>query len=93
LTRVDWDEQNIVNKLFPYIDKNIKPDDPKIITIDPAISFGKSTITGTGIPTRVIADLYEAGDSPEIIADEYDCDPGIIAKVIQFESRLKQKAA
>ncbi|MEB3175165.1 MAG: DUF433 domain-containing protein [Cyanobacteriota bacterium] len=92
LTRVEWDEQNIVNKLFPYIDKNIK-EEPKIITISPVISFGKPTITGTGIPTSVIADLYRAGDSYDKIADEYDFDPGIIAKVIQFESSLKQKVA
>jgi uncharacterized protein (DUF433 family) len=93
LTRVEWDEQNIVNKLFPYIKKSLKKEDPKIITISPAISFGKPTISGTGIPTKVIADLYKAGDSYEIIADEYDCEPSTIAKVIQFESNLQQKIA
>jgi len=93
LTRIEWGEQDIVCKLFPYIHKKIAGDEPKVITIDPSVAFGKPTITGTGIPTKIIADLYRAGDSPELIADEYDCDLGIIAKVLQFESRQKEKVA
>ena len=93
LTRIEWGEQDIVCRLFPYIDQGIARDEPKVITIDPAVSFGRPTLTGTGIPTKMIADLYEAGDSPELIADEYDCDPKVIAKVIQFESRQNEKVA
>ncbi|MGV2388274.1 MAG UNVERIFIED_CONTAM: DUF433 domain-containing protein [Microcystis novacekii LVE1205-3] len=36
--------------------------------IDPNISFGKPVITGTGIPTKIVTELYDVGDSIEDIA-------------------------
>lgn len=86
LTQVEWDEDNFATKLYPQINSN---HDDKILTIDPHISFGKPTITGTGIPTKVIAQLYDAGDSIEEIANDYDCTLVQIEKAILFESQLR----
>ena len=86
LTRVEWDEHNFATKLYPQINSN---HDDKILTIDPHISFGKPTITGTGVPTKVIAQLYDAGDSMEDIAEDYDCTVIQIEKAILFESQLQ----
>ena len=58
------------------------------IEINPDICNGKPTITGTGIPTKVIAQLYDAGDSIEEIANDYDCTVIQIEKAILFESQL-----
>lgn len=93
LTRIEWDESDIAIRLFPFIQDSLEDSSQKIITIDPKISFGKPTITGTGIPTKVIADLRKAGDSVETIANEYDCEQATIEKIIRFESRLKLQAA
>jgi len=83
LTRVEWDENNLATRLYPELDHI---NDDKILIIDPHISFGKPTIKGTGIPTRAIAELYDAGDSIEEIAEDYDCKVIDIKQAILFES-------
>jgi uncharacterized protein (DUF433 family) len=60
----------------------------KILYIDPRISFGKPAIAGKGVPTSSIADLYEAGDDIEDIADEFDCTPEQVTAAIEFENLL-----
>lgn len=89
LTRIEWDETDIATRLFPFIELNEKDASDRILTIDPNISFGKPTITGTGVPTKIVTELYNAGDSIEDIAEDYNCTPGQIEKAILFESNLQ----
>ncbi|MGY6529668.1 MAG: DUF433 domain-containing protein [Cyanobacterium sp.] len=86
LTRVEWDENNLATRLYPQLDHI---NDGKILSIDPHISFGKPTIQGTGIPTKAIAQLYDAGDSIEDIAEDYNCRVIDIKQAILFESYRK----
>ncbi len=86
LTRIEWDNHNFATRLYPFINSI---NDEKSLTIDPHISFGKPTITGTGVPTKIIRELYDAGDSIEDIADDYDCTVVQIEKAILFESQLR----
>ncbi|MEY2977060.1 MAG: hypothetical protein RLZZ435_1199 [Cyanobacteriota bacterium] len=87
LDRLEWDKTKKISKLFPFIGDDLFDNAQKVITIDPQVSFGKPTITGTGIPTEVIFDFYQAGDSIDTIAEEYRCSPEIIKSVIEFEDR------
>ena len=89
LTRVEWNEKDIADRLFPFVQP--EGDAAKAIYIDPRISFGKPVIAGKGISTAAIVDLYEAGEDIEDIADEFDCTPDQIKAAIQFES-LSQAA-
>lgn len=84
LTRIEVDEQGIASRLFPFLHPN-RRDDPKVIVIDPNISFGRPVIAGTGIPTKVLADRYEAGDSVDLLAMDYDCDRPLIQTAIDYE--------
>lgn len=86
LTRIEWDERDIAVRLFPFIQP--EGDETKLLYIDPRISFGKPVIAGKGVPTRSIADLYDAGDEIEDIAYEFDCTPEQVKAAIQFESLL-----
>ena len=86
LTRVEWDKNNFATRLYPDLE-NIN--DHKILIIDPHISFGKPTIKGTGVPTKIIAQLYDAGDSMAEIAEDYDCTVIQIEKAILLESKLR----
>lgn len=86
LSRIEWNNHNLARVLYPFINSI---NDDKVFTIDPHISFGKPTITGTGIPTEIIAELYDAGDSIEDIAANYDCTVLQIEKAILFESELR----
>ncbi|PZV22117.1 MAG: hypothetical protein DCF21_00805 [Leptolyngbya sp.] len=84
LTRIEVDEQGIASRLFPFLHHN-RRDDPKVIVIDPNISFGRPVIAGTGIPTQVLADRYEAGDSVELLAMDYASDRSLIQTAIDYE--------
>ncbi|MBW4552611.1 MAG: DUF433 domain-containing protein [Aphanocapsa sp. GSE-SYN-MK-11-07L] len=84
LSRVEWDEQNVAVRLFPFIQP--EGDEKRILYIDPRISFGKPVIAAKGVPTTSITDLYEAGDDIEDIADEFDCTPEQVTAAIRFES-------
>lgn len=92
LTRIEWDEKGIAKRLFPIVtfpsvEPNAKPyQNIAPIWIDPNISFGRPTIAGTGIPTDVIVDLFNAGDEVEAIADDYSCSPDQIYAAIWFET-------
>ena len=56
LTRIEVDEQGIAARLFPFLHPDRTKDEPKVIVIDPNISFGRPTIAGPRILTRVVAD-------------------------------------
>jgi uncharacterized protein (DUF433 family) len=81
LTRIEWDANGLANRLFPTTGND------KIIFLDPSIRFGKPVIASKGVPTDIIAELYNAGDSIEDIADEYDCTILQVTTAIHFESR------
>lgn len=86
LTRIEWDEQGIATRLFPNIASSKGGEQDKLLYIDPRISFGRPTIAGTGIPTDVIVDLFNAGDEVEVIADDYNCNPEQVYAAILFET-------
>ncbi len=86
LTRIEADEAGMAARLFPFIHPD-KKDNQKLIVIDPAVSFGRPVIAGTGIPTRVLAELHEAGDSIEDLAVDYDCDPLLIQVTVEYENK------
>jgi uncharacterized protein (DUF433 family) len=94
LTRIEADEAGIAARLFPFIYPD-KKDDQRLIVIDPAVSFGRPVIAGTGIPTKVLAELYEAGDSIDDLALDYDCvgraspseNRALIQIAVEYENR------
>jgi uncharacterized protein (DUF433 family) len=45
--------------------------EPKVILMDPKLSFGKPVIVETGIPVSVIVGRYRAGEDPNAIANDY----------------------
>lgn len=86
LTRVEWDANGLATRFFPIIKAVPDSKNDKIIFLDPSIRFGKPVIAGKGVPTDIIAELYNAGDSIDDIADEYDCTPLQIKTAIHFET-------
>lgn len=85
LTRIEPDEQGIAARLFPFVHSSGKKDEPKVIVIDPNISFGRPVIFGTRIPTQVLADRYQAGESIEMLTEDYDCDRTLIETALEYE--------
>ncbi|MBI2349965.1 MAG: hypothetical protein HYV00_00505, partial [Deltaproteobacteria bacterium] len=54
LQRVERDSIGAPIRLYPFT-RERKPDEPKIIVIDPSVSFGRPVLVGTGIATTIIA--------------------------------------
>ncbi|MFI5176123.1 MAG: DUF433 domain-containing protein [Terriglobia bacterium] len=88
LRRVERDETGLAQRLYPFTRKlrlEKLSEDPKIVVIDPLISFGKPTLVGTGIPTAVIAERFHAGDSIEILAEDYGRAESEIQEALRYE--------
>jgi uncharacterized protein (DUF433 family) len=71
---------------YPFVEKRSRQE-PKIIMINPAISFGRPVISGTGIPTAVIASRFHARDSIRDLAEEYGRTEKEVEEAIRWESR------
>jgi uncharacterized protein (DUF433 family) len=84
LERVEKDPSGAV-RLYPLT----RPEpslSPRLIVIDPRISFGRPVIAGTGIPTAVIHDRWKGGDSVAELADDYNRTPEEIEEALRYEA-------
>lgn len=84
LTRVVWDDAGLPIKLFPFTRKSLE-DAPRVVVIDPELSFGRPVLAGRGVPTEVIAERYKAGDSIVNLVTDYGCEQEEIEEAIRCE--------
>lgn len=93
LERIACDGAGMAERLYPFTLKRpgMVADElrsvPRSIVIDPSISFGRPVITGTGIPTAIIAERYKAGDSIASLAKDYAQDKAKIEDALRCELR------
>jgi len=87
LQRIERDEQGLPIRLFPYT-RNQRKDAPKLVVIDPALSFGRPVLVGTSIATEAIANRYKAGDSMQELAEDYGQPVAEIEEAIRCELRI-----
>lgn len=84
LHRIDRSPTGIPIRLYPFTRK----DDitgPRVVVIDPQISFGRPVLSGTGIPTDVLAKRFKAGESIDELANDYRREPIDIEEAIRCE--------
>jgi len=91
LQRVTWNADGLA-KYYPFVYKEWT-NEPKIISMTPMISFGKSVIDGTGISTAVIASRFAAREEPEALAKEYGRSEREIWEAIRWEGEFRKAAA
>jgi uncharacterized protein (DUF433 family) len=84
LERIEPDDTGLAIKLYPFT-RSHEEDNPRVVVIDPRIAFGRLVIVGTGIATSVLAERYQAGDSIDELAYDYDCDRLMIEEAIRCE--------
>lgn len=87
LQRIEHDEKGLAVKLYPFTRKR-NSDEPKIIVIDPYVSFGRPIVAKSGIATNIIAERYKAGESMDQLADDYNCERFQIEEAIRCELDL-----
>lgn len=88
LRRVERDPSGVAIRLYPFTRKRLQ-NEPKLIVIDPAISFGKPVMVGSGIPTSIVAERYKAGESIEELAADYERSRLDIEEAIRCELQLE----
>jgi uncharacterized protein (DUF433 family) len=87
LERVEHDPAGKAARLYPFIRLN-GTEQPRNVVINPYVSFGKPVIAGTGLPTRVVAERFKAGDSTPQIAANYGRKEDEIDDAIRYELRI-----
>jgi uncharacterized protein (DUF433 family) len=90
LSRIERDTTGVPIKLYLFT-RTRSADEPKVIAMDPYVSFGRPVLEGTGITTTIIAEWYKAGESIEELARDYECPPPAIQEAIRCA--LDTKAA
>lgn len=84
LRRIDRDLSGVPLRLYPFT-RSCQWEQPKWVVIDPAISYGRPVLVGTGIPTAVIAERYKAGESIDDLVDDYGRERPEIEEAIRCE--------
>ncbi|ULA65735.1 MAG: putative antitoxin VapB45 [Nitrospira sp.] len=88
LQRIERDLSGIPVRLYPFTRKRESREEPRAVVIDPHVSFGRPVLSGTGIPTAVIAERYKAGESMDALADDYGRQRFEIEEAIRCELAL-----
>ena len=86
LTRIVRDQKGLAIQLFPFVHSD-SANEPRLVSVDPRVSFGRPVVAGTGIATAVVAGRFNAGDSLDDIASDYDVAPNLIEAAVVYESR------
>jgi len=90
LQRIERDARGLPIRLYPFT--RVSAGDawletaPKVVVISPLISFGRPFIAGTGVPTAVVWERYQAGDSIAQLADDYHMDIRAVEEAIRYEA-------
>jgi len=88
LKRVERDEAGVARRLFPYKNRmhmTSPQDAPRLIVIDPLVSFGRPILEDSGIPSSVLAGRYKAGDSIAVLANSYGREECEIRAAVEWE--------
>jgi len=88
LERVERDAAGLAVRLYLFSRRPKLPElaeIPKMIVIDPRVAFGRPVIVGTGVTTATIAERFDAGDSIESLAADYDRPAPEIQEAIRCE--------
>ena len=88
LHRVEHDATGNAVRLYPFTRKR-DLHEPKVVVIDPHISYGRPVLVGTGIPTALVAERYKAGESIDELAEDYGRSRNEIEEAIRCELWLK----
>ena len=96
LQRVEWDKDGFVARLHPFTRSRRnaaeESSQPRVVTMDPRVEFGRPILKVSAVPTAVIADRYKAGESIAELADDYGEDPLNIEEAVRCELKPAKAA-
>lgn len=80
LNRIQWEPL----RLFPVVAAR-GLSGPRIVGIDPQVSFGRPFIVGKGVRTSTIVERLDAGEGREVVAADYDLSDDEMNEAILYE--------
>lgn len=90
LQRIERDTAGLPVKLYPFTRETDSDDvpkaDPRLIVMNPAVSFGRPVIARTGIPVFAVYERYKAGDSVAELAHDYRLEVSAIEEAIRCQA-------
>jgi uncharacterized protein (DUF433 family) len=87
LDRIERDPQGLPLKLYPFTrasDLHVSAPNPKIVVMNPKISFGRPSVGG--VATSTIWNRFRAGDSPGALSRDYGLPLEAIEEAIRCEA-------
>jgi len=84
MKRIERDIHGLPIKLYPF-SQNGEPDEPRFISIDPRISFGRPMLARKGIPIEVVIERYRAGESIDELRKDYECSQEEIEEALRYQ--------
>lgn len=84
LRRIEHDARGLALRLFPF-SRGESLQAPRIVVVDPRISFGRPVIDGTAVRTEVVARRLKAGESVADLAGDYGVEVREIEEAIRYE--------
>lgn len=88
--RIERDESRIA-RFYPFSGEPIIAgpaviEQPKIVSVDPFVSFGRPVVTGTNIRTEILSERWLGGDTIDSLATDYQLDRSIVEAALKYES-------
>ncbi|MDE2787010.1 MAG: DUF433 domain-containing protein [Chloroflexota bacterium] len=82
--RVEHDAAGMPIRFYPFT-RGYGHEDPQLVVIDPAVSFGRPVIAGSGVRTSVVARRIKGGEQVADVADDYLLDQSQIEEAVRYE--------
>jgi uncharacterized protein (DUF433 family) len=90
LKRIERDAKGLPIKLYPFTRDTqaeaAPASDPRIVVMNPAVSFGRPVIASTGVPVSSLYERYKAGDSVADLAQDFRLEISVIEEAIRCEA-------
>lgn len=85
LERVEYDDDKLATLFYPLTRGPKATNSPKLIALNPKVSFGKPIIKSRGIRTSVVVDRIDAGEEPEHVAADFGLTMDEVDEAVFFE--------
>ncbi len=82
LKRISRDVHGLATGMFPW---RHSTDEPQDVEITPSRCFGKPVLTGTAVPTGIVAERFFAGESIEALSSDYGVPQDKVQAAIRWE--------
>jgi uncharacterized protein (DUF433 family) len=89
LKRIEREDHQIA-RFYPFageprMEGPAVEEQPRFVSVDPFVSFGRPVVAGTNVRTEIIAERFFAGDSVDELARDFRLDKTRIEAAVRYE--------